>query len=81
MLAVTQGHFAIVKLLVEHQADVNAEDEDNDTALHLALLRQGSANRNNALGDAGIDTSQVTTQHIFSSTSNSLPPTIIPTAT
>jgi len=29
-----------VELLVSAHADVNAEDEDGDTALHLALLKR-----------------------------------------
>uniref|UniRef100_A0A673KJ17 RING-type E3 ubiquitin transferase n=1 Tax=Sinocyclocheilus rhinocerous TaxID=307959 RepID=A0A673KJ17_9TELE len=39
-LAVTQGHVALVALLVTEGADVNAEDEDGDTAMHMALSRQ-----------------------------------------
>ncbi|XP_071946064.1 E3 ubiquitin-protein ligase MIB2-like isoform X3 [Antedon mediterranea] len=40
ILAVSQGHTNIVELLVTKGADVNSEDEDGDTALHLALMRQ-----------------------------------------
>ncbi|MBN3326190.1 MIB2 ligase, partial [Atractosteus spatula] len=39
-LAVTQGHAEMVQLLVTEGADVNAEDEDGDTAMHIALSRQ-----------------------------------------
>uniref|UniRef100_A0A8C9WZ97 E3 ubiquitin-protein ligase MIB2 n=1 Tax=Sander lucioperca TaxID=283035 RepID=A0A8C9WZ97_SANLU len=38
-LAVTQGHIDLVQLLVSEGADVNMEDEDGDTAMHVALLR------------------------------------------
>uniref|UniRef100_A0A7N6FKL3 E3 ubiquitin-protein ligase MIB2 n=1 Tax=Anabas testudineus TaxID=64144 RepID=A0A7N6FKL3_ANATE len=51
-LAVTQGHTDLVQLLVAEGADVNMEDEDGDTAMHVSLLRPQLANikeqRNNA---------------------------------
>uniref|UniRef100_A0A665X5N4 E3 ubiquitin-protein ligase MIB2 n=1 Tax=Echeneis naucrates TaxID=173247 RepID=A0A665X5N4_ECHNA len=43
-LAVTQGHTNLVQLLVAEGADVNMEDEDGDTAMHVALLRPQLAN-------------------------------------
>ncbi|MEQ2241833.1 hypothetical protein ILYODFUR_029375 [Ilyodon furcidens] len=43
-LAVTQGHTDLVQLLVDEGADVNMEDEDGDTAMHVALLRPQLAN-------------------------------------
>ncbi|XP_067423319.1 E3 ubiquitin-protein ligase MIB2 isoform X2 [Emydura macquarii macquarii] len=39
-LAVTQGHMDLVQLLVREGSDVNAEDEDGDTAMHIVLERQ-----------------------------------------
>ena len=39
LLAVSQGHTSILELLVAKGADVNVEDEDGDTCLHLALMR------------------------------------------
>uniref|UniRef100_A0A8D0GVB4 RING-type E3 ubiquitin transferase n=1 Tax=Sphenodon punctatus TaxID=8508 RepID=A0A8D0GVB4_SPHPU len=39
-LAVTQGHMELVQLLVSEGCDVNAEDEDGDTAMHIVLERQ-----------------------------------------
>ncbi|XP_025906749.1 E3 ubiquitin-protein ligase MIB2 isoform X1 [Nothoprocta perdicaria] len=39
-LAVIQGHVEMVQLLVSEGSDVNAEDEDGDTAIHIALERQ-----------------------------------------
>ncbi|KAM6402544.1 E3 ubiquitin-protein ligase MIB2 isoform 3-T5 [Rhynochetos jubatus] len=39
-LAVIQGHVGMVELLVGEGCDVNAEDEDGDTAMHIALERQ-----------------------------------------
>uniref|UniRef100_A0A8D0CN52 E3 ubiquitin-protein ligase MIB2 n=1 Tax=Sander lucioperca TaxID=283035 RepID=A0A8D0CN52_SANLU len=41
-LAVTQGHIDLVQLLVSEGADVNMEDEDGDTAMHVALLQESS---------------------------------------
>ncbi|XP_037629339.1 E3 ubiquitin-protein ligase MIB2 isoform X3 [Sebastes umbrosus] len=43
-LAVTQGHTDLVQMLVTEGADVNMEDEDGDTAMHVALLRPQLAN-------------------------------------
>uniref|UniRef100_A0A3B5KZ20 E3 ubiquitin-protein ligase MIB2 n=1 Tax=Xiphophorus couchianus TaxID=32473 RepID=A0A3B5KZ20_9TELE len=43
-LSVTQGHTDLVQLLVDEGADVNMEDEDGDTAMHVALLRPQLAN-------------------------------------
>ncbi|KAM8927100.1 E3 ubiquitin-protein ligase MIB2 isoform 2-T2 [Pelodytes ibericus] len=39
-LAVTQGHFNLVHLLLTEGADVNAEDEDGDTPMHIVFMRQ-----------------------------------------
>nr|XP_060615013.1 E3 ubiquitin-protein ligase MIB2 [Anolis sagrei ordinatus]XP_060615014.1 E3 ubiquitin-protein ligase MIB2 [Anolis sagrei ordinatus] len=39
-LAVTQGHMEMVQALVQEGADVNAEDEDGDTAMHIVLERE-----------------------------------------
>uniref|UniRef100_A0A8D0BS99 E3 ubiquitin-protein ligase MIB2 n=1 Tax=Salvator merianae TaxID=96440 RepID=A0A8D0BS99_SALMN len=39
-LAVTQGHMEVVQLLVSEGCNVNAEDEDGDTAMHIVLERQ-----------------------------------------
>ncbi|XP_067167366.1 E3 ubiquitin-protein ligase MIB2 isoform X3 [Apteryx mantelli] len=39
-LAVIQGHVEMVQLLVSEDSDVNTEDEDGDTAMHIALERQ-----------------------------------------
>lgn len=43
-LGVMQGHTDLVQLLVAEGADVNMEDEDGDTAMHVALLRPQLAN-------------------------------------
>ena len=39
LLAVSQGHVAIMEALVMRGADISAEDEDGDTCLHLGLAR------------------------------------------
>ena len=48
LLAVSQGHAALVELLVGAGADVTASDEDGDTGIHVACLKlhslQGEAN-------------------------------------
>ncbi|XP_071805425.1 E3 ubiquitin-protein ligase MIB2-like isoform X1 [Asterias amurensis] len=40
LLSVGQGHTNVIELLVSRGAGVNAVDEDGDTCLHLALMRQ-----------------------------------------
>ena len=40
LLAVSQGHSTLIELLVWSKADINVHDEDGDTCLHLALMRQ-----------------------------------------
>ncbi|XP_045602948.1 E3 ubiquitin-protein ligase MIB2 isoform X3 [Procambarus clarkii] len=42
LLAVSQGHCGVVELLVDNNADIRACDEDGDTALHLALLKNST---------------------------------------
>lgn len=37
-LAVSESYTAMIELLIEHGADVNADDEDGDTPLHLAVI-------------------------------------------
>ena len=37
----------MIELLIEHGANVNADDEDGDTPLHLAVIHQ-------AVGSAGL---------------------------
>ncbi|XP_048096427.1 E3 ubiquitin-protein ligase MIB2 isoform X3 [Alosa alosa] len=43
-LAVTQGHVELIQLLVTEGANVNMEDEDGDTSMHVALSRETLAN-------------------------------------
>ncbi|XP_012258103.2 E3 ubiquitin-protein ligase MIB2 isoform X2 [Athalia rosae] len=38
-LATSQGHLELVELLVRHGAAINAQDEDGDTALHIAITK------------------------------------------
>lgn len=40
LLAVSQGHQAIVERLVAWRASVNAQDEDGDSPLHVALIKR-----------------------------------------
>ncbi|GIY32354.1 hypothetical protein CEXT_691581 [Caerostris extrusa] len=39
LLAISQCHCALVELLVSLGADINVEDEDGDTGLHIAIMR------------------------------------------
>lgn len=41
-LLILQGHCGVVELLVNHSADITAWDEDGDTPLHLALLKNST---------------------------------------
>lgn len=38
-LATSQGHLELVELLVKHGAAITAQDEDGDTALHIAITK------------------------------------------
>lgn len=40
----SQCHCSLVELLVSLGADINVEDEDGDTGLHLAVMRQTNKN-------------------------------------
>jgi E3 ubiquitin-protein ligase mind-bomb len=48
LLAVSQGHWTLIELLVNAGAIVNVHDEDGDTCLHLALMRQTVATEKDA---------------------------------
>ncbi|CAH1102308.1 unnamed protein product [Psylliodes chrysocephalus] len=54
LLAVSQGHCGVIELLVRLRANINAKDEDEDDALHLALTKlnhiTGEANRDDSPG-------------------------------
>lgn len=39
LLATSQGHCSLIELMVSMGANIDAEDEDGETGLHLALLR------------------------------------------
>ena len=45
LLAVSQGHTPLIELLVHEKANINVHDEDGDTCLHLALMRQTVAEK------------------------------------
>ncbi|WAR14989.1 MIB2-like protein [Mya arenaria] len=58
LLAVSQGHIGLMDLLVSQGADVNVEDEDGDTCLHLGLIRTSKGanlNKKNHMGKAPLD--------------------------
>ncbi|XP_055949840.1 E3 ubiquitin-protein ligase MIB2-like [Argiope bruennichi] len=42
LLAISQCHCGLVELLVSLGADINVEDEDGDTGLHIAIMRQAA---------------------------------------
>jgi ankyrin repeat protein len=59
--AVRKGDFTLTKLLLEHGADINAQNEKGETALHIAariknvdivklLIRDGAQNKKDKLG-------------------------------
>ncbi|CAG9858951.1 unnamed protein product [Phyllotreta striolata] len=52
LLAVSQGHCGVVELLIRLGANINAKDEDEDNALHLALTKL-----NHLSGEVGRDDS------------------------
>lgn len=41
-LAIHQGHDRVVERLVGYGAELDLQDGDGDTALHLAFMREGS---------------------------------------
>lgn len=47
LLAVSQGHCGVIELLIRLSANINAKDEDEDNALHIALTK-----RNHLTGEA-----------------------------
>ncbi|KAM4651101.1 E3 ubiquitin-protein ligase MIB2 isoform 2-T2 [Discoglossus pictus] len=52
-LAVTHGHINLVELLVREGANVNAEDEDGDTPMHIVFARQHLAAIDSQQGNNG----------------------------
>ncbi|XP_026669972.1 E3 ubiquitin-protein ligase MIB2 isoform X2 [Ceratina calcarata] len=46
-LATSQGHWALVELLVHHNADTASTDADGDTVLHIAIVK--SPNQSNVV--------------------------------
>ncbi|XP_072378782.1 E3 ubiquitin-protein ligase MIB2 isoform X1 [Diabrotica undecimpunctata] len=40
LLAVSQGHCGVIEVLIELKANINAKDEDEDNALHIALTKK-----------------------------------------
>lgn len=46
-LATSQGHWALVELLVHYNADIASTDADGDTVLHIAIVK--SPNQSNVV--------------------------------
>ncbi|KAF5271379.1 hypothetical protein FQA39_LY08177 [Lamprigera yunnana] len=44
LLSVSQGHCNVIELLIKLKANINAKDEDGDTALHLILIKRAHIN-------------------------------------
>lgn len=42
LINIFSGHCAVIELLIKLKANVNAKDEDGDTALHVALLKRAN---------------------------------------
>ncbi|KAF7267945.1 hypothetical protein GWI33_018888 [Rhynchophorus ferrugineus] len=40
ILAVSQGHCDVIELLIKLKANINAKDEDDDTALHIVIIKR-----------------------------------------
>ena len=49
-LAISEAFTDMIELLIEHGADVNADDNDGDTPLHLAVMHQAMG----AIGVRGV---------------------------
>ncbi|XP_050306891.1 E3 ubiquitin-protein ligase MIB2 [Anthonomus grandis grandis] len=45
LLAVSQGHSDVIETLIRLKADVNATDEDGDSALHMVLMKRTQLTR------------------------------------
>lgn len=41
-MSVFKGHCSVVELLLSYGSDINAVDDEGDTALHLALMKRKS---------------------------------------
>lgn len=56
-LAISEAFTDMIELLIEHGADVNADDNDGDTPLHLAVMHQamGATGVRGLLQELGID--------------------------
>lgn len=44
LLAVSQGHSGVIELLIRLKSNINAKDEDGDTALHIVLIKKAHLN-------------------------------------
>lgn len=47
-LAASKGHSVMAGMLLDHGANVNAVDDDGDTALHITLMKEHVLKRNPA---------------------------------
>ncbi|XP_066603887.1 E3 ubiquitin-protein ligase MIB2 isoform X2 [Prorops nasuta] len=54
-LATSQGHWALVELLVHHNADVATIDEDGDTLLHVAIIKSPNHQTTISIPECGRD--------------------------
>ena len=60
-LATSQGHWSLVELLLQHNADITSKDEDHDTVLHIAINKCRNQSNTAPTSDARNDAPHIYT--------------------